>query len=112
MLRIHPKYLADGNLLALWREGLTGQRKISDGYPWGDFVLADDPLKAVGAYLSFIASEGLGRGFKINHELIIKPNFSEAFLPITSEQLEAEKRRLNLEIEDNLQCHPIYKILN
>lgn len=112
MLKIHPKYLSDTRLLALWREGLNGQRKISKGYPWGDFVMADDPIEGVGAYLSFIASVGLGRGFKINHELILKPNFNEEFLPLTQEQLEKERKQLNLPLSTIPDCNPVYKVLN
>lgn len=113
MLRLHPKYLTDARLLALWREGLNGQRKISDGRAWGDFVLADNPLQGVGAYLSFIASEGLGRGYKMNHELIMKPNFEEGFLPAAPDDLEAERKKLNLpETDEDLRCHPIYTIVH
>lgn len=111
MLRVHPKYLSDNRLLALWREGLNGQRKISSGRPWSDFVLADDPLQGVGAYLSFIASEGLGRGYKMNHELILKPNFAEKFLPTDRAQLEKERQDLNLPVCEQISCHPIYTIL-
>lgn len=110
MLRVHPKYLSDSSLLAVWREGLRGQKKIVRGQGWADFVLADKPLEGVGAYLSFIASEGLGRGYRINHELIEKPNFDEGFLPLSLEQLDEEKAKLNVQ-DDYPLCHPIYHIV-
>lgn len=111
MLHIHPKYLSDSQLLMLWCDGLKGQQRISAKQSWKDFILADNPLHAIGAYLSFIASEGLGRGYRMNHELIIKPNFDEKFLPITITELESERKQLDLPQIKDIQSNPIYCVI-
>ncbi len=111
MLRIHPKYLTDARLLSLWREALAGQRKIASGGQWADFEQCGCALKVVGAYLSFIASEGLGRGIKLNHELITLPNFDEKFLSVSKQVLWEEQIKLNIPVSDNPRSNPVYKIV-
>lgn len=112
MLKIHPRYLNNSHLLALWRESLQGQRRMAAGGSWHDFTDLENPLTGVGAYLSFIASEGLGRGLKMNHELIFKPNFASELLTVTTQELMAEKQKLQLKADTPLQSNPVYKIIN
>lgn len=112
MLKIHPKYLTDQRLLALWREALNGQRRLLAGFGWADFSELGDPLQGIGAYLSFIASEGLGRGFKMNHELIFRPNFTEKLIPVSYSFLHDESLQLQLPEGKRLFCNPVYKIIN
>ena len=108
MYKIHPKFLDDAHLRALWREGLSAQKKVAKGLPWHNFETTPDPLESMGAYLSFIASVGLGRGIKFNHELILEPNFKESFLTVSTAELENERQKLNLPQDIKLEPHPIY----
>lgn len=112
MLKIHPRFLSDSQLRGLWREALYGQKQILAGNSWKNFELSSQPLKSVGAYLSFIASEGLGRGFKMNHELIVKPNFDEEQLTVAYHDLQNESRQLNLPAANRLFCNPVFKIIH
>lgn len=94
LLSIHPKYLDKQALLSLWREGLTAQKVLS-----GDLILKSEnpllnrfrqsgnPIKAIGSYLSMIASEGARQGCKLNHEKIICPNFDSETFELDSEQI-------------------------
>lgn len=111
MLKIHPKYLTNARLLALWREGLGIQRKILYEDLWFGFETCSCPLKGIGAYLSFIASEGLGRGLKLNHELIHIPNFEESFLTVSRQELLNEQAKLGFACTDFPQCNPVYKVV-
>ena len=108
MYKIHPKFLSDNTLRALWRESLTAQQKVAKGASWHSFETTPDPVESIGAYLSFIVSEGLGRGIKLNHELILKPNFKEGFLTVSTTELENERQKLNLPPNLALEAHPIY----
>ena len=72
---VHPKYLDKYGLIALWREGLLAQKALSgeaEGYRNNPQLLRfksqDNPLKAIGSYLSFVASEGARLGYRFNHE--------------------------------------------
>lgn len=110
MYKIHPKFLDDAHLRALWREGLCAQKKVTEGMPWHNFETSRNPQQCMGAYLSFIASVGLGRGIRFNHERIEEPNFEQNFLPLTLEELEQERQKLKLPKELLLECHPIYSL--
>lgn len=110
MYKIHPKFLSDNNLRALWRESLKAQQKVATGAPWHNFETTHNPVESMGAYLSFIASEGLGRGIHFNHELIFKPNFSQDLLITTKTELEQERRDLNLPRRLKLQTNPVYRL--
>ncbi len=67
---LHPKYLDRMGLLAAWREGLLAQ-KVLEGGTKGyrnhpqlvRFRAADEPIIAVGAYLSCVAGEAAARGY-------------------------------------------------
>lgn len=72
---IHPKYLDRYGLVALWREALLAQKALAGGAAGYQnnpqlirFKNKENPLKAIGSYLSFVASEGARQGFKLNHE--------------------------------------------
>jgi len=110
MLRIHPRYLSDSRLLALWRESLKGQGRLCSGTDWKGFSQSAEPLKCVGAYLSFIASEGLSRGYKMNHELILIPNFDEEQLTVSYELLRQEADDLSLAADAVLRANPVFGV--
>lgn len=110
MYKIHPKFLDDNRLRFVWREGLSAQKELSKGAAWNKFETTKSPAECMGAYLSFIASEGLGRGIRFNHELIEKPNFNENFLTISFEELEIDRQKLLLPPELKINGHPIYTL--
>ncbi len=112
MLRIHPRYLSDSRLLSLWRESLKGQGRLCAGADWKGFSESAEPLKCVGAYLSFIAAEGLCRGYKMNHELILKPNFDEEQLTIPYALLRQEADDLSLAADVILWANPVFEVEN
>ena len=83
---IHPRYFDKSGLIAAWREGLQMQKALQNGEDddptLACFKYASDPLRAVGAYLSFLAAEGSKRGYKLAHERILYPNFDQEFVPL------------------------------
>lgn len=98
---IHPRYLDRHGLIALWREGLLAQKVLSgaentfSGHPQLErFRKFENPLKAIGSYLSFVASEGARRGYKFSHEKIIYPNFDENVMEVNDGQLIFEMKHL------------------
>ncbi len=98
---IHPKYLDKYGLIALWREGLLAQKVLkgeTKGYKNNPQLLrfkqTRDPLKAIGSYLSMVASEGAKNGYKFNHEKILYPNFDEEFIEVAPDQVRFEVAHL------------------
>lgn len=98
---IHPKYLDKHALIALWREGLLAQKALS-GKGLVDeanvqlvrFKKSANPVRAIGSYLSFVASEGAKQGCKLNHERILQPNFEAKFMTTDVAQMELEVEQL------------------
>lgn len=98
---IHPKYLDRYGLVALWREALLAQKALAGGAAGYQnnpqlirFKNKENPHKAIGSYLSFVASEGARQGFKLNHEKIIYPNFDEEVIKVEPSQLAFEVEHL------------------
>lgn len=113
---IHPKYLDKHGLIALWREGLLAQKVLNgeissyhENAQIERFREYDNPLKAIGSYLSFIASEGARRGYRLSHEKILYPNFDKDVLPVNDGQLifEMQHLRNKLKIRDAVKCREI-----
>lgn len=127
---IHPKYLDTKGLIALWRESLLAQ-KILEGsthqyrnHPQlTRFHSALDPLSAIRTYLIHVASEARNRGYNFN-EKKIGPVLKTARLPVTSGQIEYEKRHLlsklkkrdpeqyqNLALHKKIDPHPLFTVI-
>ena len=94
---IHPKYLDRKSLISLWREGLMVQRFLERNKDINNqksqviyFKNQDDPLKVIGSYLSFVASEGARQGCRFNHEKILYPNFDEDILIVDEQDVKKE----------------------
>src|SRR6059058_5949975 len=90
---VHPRYLDAKGLVALWREGLLAQKVLAGktrGYTRHPqltrFRQCDDPLAAIGTYLTHIASEAELRGYDFDRERIVSANDC-ARLPETRGQL-------------------------
>jgi hypothetical protein len=90
---MHPKYLDTKGLLGLWREALLAQAVLSGdtrGYTRHPqlerFRLTQDPLAAIGAYLSQIHAEGRRRGYCFDASKIKNPG-DKVWMSVTSGQL-------------------------
>lgn len=91
---IHPKYLDKQGLIVLWREALQAQKELAEEADLKtanpllqEFQKNSNPVKAIGSYLSMIASEGARQGYKLNHEKILCPNFDSEFIKAKEEQV-------------------------
>lgn len=93
LLCIHPKYLDKHSLISFWQQGLKAQEmlqevSVAENNPrLGAFREKENPLRAIGAYLSMLASEGCRQGVKLNHERILFPNFDEEIIPVKAEHV-------------------------
>jgi len=93
---IHPQYLDVKGLVAVWREGLLA-KKVLEGRTKGyknhpqliRFRNAEDPIKAILAYLYPIYLEAQKRGYHFDHSKI-QPIQISKFLWVTTGQLEFE----------------------
>ncbi|MFL6538341.1 MAG: pyrimidine dimer DNA glycosylase/endonuclease V [Chthoniobacterales bacterium] len=75
---VHPRYLDAKGLVALWREGLLAQKVLAGktrGYTRHPqlkrFRSHDDPLVAIGTYLSHVADEADRRGYDFDRDRIV-----------------------------------------
>ncbi|MBN2654844.1 MAG: hypothetical protein JXR79_07000 [Nitrospirae bacterium] len=74
---IHPKYLDQKGLTALWREALLAKAVLSGntkGYKHHPqlerFRKSPDPVKAINLYLSTVCKEAEARGYSFNRDKI------------------------------------------
>jgi hypothetical protein len=96
---VHPRYLDRQGLTACWREALLAQtvvERTSGGYSnhpqLQRFRATEDPLAAIGAYLSGVADEADARGYTFMESKIVRSG--EIVIPVTSGQLDYEWRHL------------------
>jgi hypothetical protein len=75
---IHPKYLDQIGLVALWREGLLAQKVLlgeTKGYKHhpqlSRFRACSDPVLAIGTYLTQVAEEATRRGYRFDTQKIV-----------------------------------------
>lgn len=127
LLCLHPKYLDKHGLISLWQQGLNAQEMLQEmsasenNSHLGAFREKENPLRAIGAYLSMLASEGCRQGIKLNHERILFPNFDEKIIPVKAERVvfdanflkEKLKKRnrekfLALDKEKRIELNPIF----
>ena len=97
---LHPRYLDTKGLLALWREALLAQAVLSGntrGYTRHPqlerFRLEQDPLAAIGAYLSGVRAEGCRRGYYFDASKI-RSHGDTVKMSVTQGQLNFEWRHL------------------
>jgi hypothetical protein len=99
---LHPAQLDVKGLVAVWREGLLAQKVLrgkTRGYtrhPQLDrFRDLEDPVSAVGAYLSAIFREARRRGYSFNQRRIVRyASRIRARVPVTRGQLRYEWEHL------------------
>lgn len=123
---LHPCYLDRQWLLAVWREGLLAQKVLQNrtkGYKnhpqLTRFRSCENPIEAIGFYLSEIVSEAIKRGYHFDVSKIEKMN-NRLEIPVTSWQILYEKEHLKrklmvrdvdrIHLLDNnpLHIHPLF----
>ena len=115
-------------LVAVWREGLLAQ-KVLQGLTRGykhhpqlhRFRDTADPVEAIGVYLSAIADEAEGRGYRFDRTKI-SVSARAATIPVTAGQVRYElehlKRKLRVRDREKLKeiagaklrPHPIFRV--
>jgi hypothetical protein len=128
---LHPKYLDNKGLGALWFEGIIARNSLlglSQGYqnhPQLDrFKIQPDPIAAIDTYLSPVYEEGISRGFQYNRALF-SPTFQNVRMEVTLEQLKKEYAYLLQKLErrdiekykilkkiHTLEPHPMFDIID
>jgi hypothetical protein len=93
---IHPRYLDQKGLTALWREGLLAQKVLSGetrGYrrhpQLERFRDSGDPLSSISGYLSAVCREAERRGFSFRREKICSRSAAKS-MEVTRGQLSFE----------------------
>ena len=93
---LHPNYLDQKGLIALWREGLLAQSVIKGetlGYKnhpqLERFTKTTDPARSIASYLIEIYRESQNRGFKFDRKKIAKEGTNNK-IKVTRGQLEFE----------------------
>jgi hypothetical protein len=126
---LHPKYLDQKGLVAVWREGLLAQaviRGATKGYKnhpqLTRFKAHPKPRRAIAHYLYEVSEEAKRRGYNFDESKIVSKGNSQ-LIQTTSGQLEFEKRHLLSKLEkrsiedynvlanmEQIDPHPIFQI--
>ncbi|MFO7943343.1 MAG: pyrimidine dimer DNA glycosylase/endonuclease V [Anaerolineales bacterium] len=103
---LSPVYLDRMGLLGLWREGLLAQSVIAgktEGYRHHPqlirFKSQEDPLTAIGHYLSHVANEADRRGYQFNRKKILSHQPWKV-IPVSTGQLKYEYSHLMQKLQD------------
>lgn len=113
---IHPKYLDQKGLVALWREALLAQKVLQNktiGYKHHPqlirFKNTDDPLAAIGSYLEEVFMESLKRGYYFN-PLKINQRRMKSKIEVKKGQIVYEFEHLNSKLKNrDIQSYDINK---
>ena len=98
---VHPKYLDQKGLVALWREGLLAQR-VLEGRTRGyknhpqlrRFRENENPIGAIGLFLEEVYQEAKRRGYDFDRRKICEKNIEIVKIPVHKGQLEFERNHL------------------
>lgn len=98
---LHPRYLDQVGLVALWREGLLA-KKVLEGntrgyrhHPQLDrFRTHFSPAAAINNYLAAVLSEAMSRGYHFNQKKI-DAHPPTNLIPVTTGQLIYERKHLS-----------------
>ena len=98
---IHPAYLDQKGLVALWREGLLAQKVLAGntkGYRRHPQIIrfreCIDPMSAIGKYLLAVAKEAEKRGYVFNKKKIIAEKPICKKIPVKRGQVRFEYEHL------------------
>lgn len=126
---LHPSYLDQKGLVAVWREGLLALHVLSNktiGYKNHPQLLRFKehvtPLPAISTYLHYIVDEAEKRGYQFKREKLFSFE-SVAALPVTTGQLayevshlkeklrmRNEKKYMEILKQSNFLPHPLFSI--
>ncbi len=115
---LHPRYLDQKGLVALWREGLLAQKVLmgeTKGYKNHPQLLrfknTINPVGAIASYLDAIYKESLDRDFNFNEEKIHKKRTKKK-IGVTKGQLEYELEHLKRKLKnrDKKKYHEIMRV--
>ncbi len=102
---LHPRFLDQKGLVACWRETLLAQAVLAGrtrGYTnhpqLERFRELDDPIAAIGAYLTGIAAEADARGYHFDRTRIDRPGTADGLIPATQGQLDYEWAHLRTKL--------------
>jgi hypothetical protein len=102
---MHPKYLDNRGLVALWREALLAQavlKRQTRGYTrhpqLNRFRASPFPLAAIAFYLQVVHAEAVRRGCRFDPDKFTPVDSVEP-LPVTQGQLEYEWAHLKAKLE-------------
>lgn len=117
---IHPKYLDQKGLVALWREALLAQKVLQNGtkgyrnHPQlVRFKNTEHTLGAIGTYLEEIYKESLKRGYRFNRSKIISNRYNPKINVKKGQiQYELEYLKNKLKKRDNKAYQKIKAIIN
>jgi len=127
---LHPGYLDQKGLVALWREGLLaqavlkGQTKGYRNHPQLQrFRAQPSPVSAIAAYLRAVHAEAVQRGYRFDAGKIAS-GATAPLIDVTQGQLEFEWRHLIAKLEarapawrdalgapDKLAPHPLFRAI-
>ncbi|WP_394214649.1 pyrimidine dimer DNA glycosylase/endonuclease V [Brachybacterium vulturis] len=106
---LHPRHLDRQGLTGCWRESLLAQAVLAgrtNGYrahpQLERFRAQDEPLAAVGFYLSVLAEQATARGYRFDRSRIDRSPADGAVtaqIPVTDGQLTLEWRHLLTKLE-------------
>jgi hypothetical protein len=128
---IHPFYLDQKALVAVWREGLLARavlRGLTRGYTQHPQLLRfrahQAPVSAINSYLRSIAVEAKSRGYRFNVSKL-GPVRNREQLTVTSGQLKFEMEHLRNKVQarapaelsrlpdsGSIQPHPLFMVRN
>ena len=128
---LHPSYLDQKALVALWREGLLARavlRGKTRGYrqhpQLSRFLKHKTPVSAINHYLLHVHNEATSRGYNFD-KTKIGPIRSRSKIPVTSGQLQFELAHLRRKVraraptevdrlpgKASLTAHPIFTVRN
>lgn len=128
---VHPSYLDQKALVALWREGLLARavlRGKTRGYKrhpqLSRFIKHAAPVSAINHYLLHVHIEAEARGYTFDNSRI-GPIRNRIKISVTSGQLKFELEHLRKKIQNreptaverlpmsaNINAHPIFSVVN
>lgn len=102
---LHPSVLDRAALVAGWRETLLAQKVLAGqtrGYTRHPQLerwrAADEPLDAIGHYLSALRHEALARGYRFDETRVLRPEGRNPALAVTDGQLAYELAHLRAKV--------------
>lgn len=128
---LHPRHLDRMGLVACWRETLLAQAVLAGrttGYrshpQLERFRACEDPLQAVGSYLSVLQKEATDRGYRFDASRIDRPGAQCALIDVTDGQMAFEREHLMAKLRErspadaerleacDLEAHPLLRVVS